>query len=133
MTFPPVLLGSLGRIPLGILTDVYGGRIVFIGVLFCSIVPAVLTGWVSAYWQLLACGFLIGIALASFSVGVGFVNGWYPPQRQGAAIGVYWAGNIGQSIGLGNGAVFELVPQYWNRVNGVPGKLYMLAEGDLPG
>lgn len=94
----PVLLGSLGRIPLGILTDARGGRVVFIGVMICSVVPAVLIGWVSEYWQLLACGFLIGVALASFSVGVGFVNGWYPPARQGTALGLYGAGNIGQSL-----------------------------------
>jgi NNP family nitrate/nitrite transporter-like MFS transporter len=94
----PVLLGSLGRIPLGILTDRLGGRVVFIGVLICSIIPAVVMGWVDEYWQLLLCGFFGGIALASFSVGVGLVSGWYPPQRQGFALGVYGAGNIGQSL-----------------------------------
>jgi NNP family nitrate/nitrite transporter-like MFS transporter len=55
-------------------------------------------GFVSEYWQLVVCGFFIGIALASFSVGVGFVSGWYPPKRQGYALGVYGAGNIGQSL-----------------------------------
>lgn len=94
----PVLLGSLGRIPLGILTDRYGGRIVFIAVLIASIIPAVLMGWVDDYWQLLVNGFFIGIALASFAVGVGFVSVWYPPERQGTALGIYGAGNIGQSL-----------------------------------
>lgn len=94
----PVLLGSLGRIPLGILTDRCGGRIVFPAVIAGAIVPAVLMGWVEEYWQLISCGFLIGIGLASFSVGVGFVSGWYPPRRQGFALGVYGAGNIGQSL-----------------------------------
>src|SRR5579863_1055910 len=94
----PVLLGSLGRIPLGILTDRFGGRIVFSTVMVLSIIPAFLMGGVSSYRQLLFYGFLIGIALASFSVGVAFVNGWYPPERQGFALGVYGAGNIGQSL-----------------------------------
>ncbi|HXG93268.1 MAG TPA: MFS transporter [Blastocatellia bacterium] len=94
----PVLLGSLGRIPLGILTDRYGGRVVFSIVMAFAIIPAVLMGFVSAYWQLLVCGFFIGIALASFSVGVAFVSGWFPPARQGMALGVYGAGNIGQSL-----------------------------------
>ena len=94
----PVLLGSLGRIPLGILTDRFGGRIIFSAVMACAIVPAVLMGWVGSYWQLLLCGFFIGIALASFSVGVGLVSGWYPPEKQGTALGVYGAGNIGQSL-----------------------------------
>lgn len=94
----PVLLGSLGRIPLGIMTDHFGGRAVFSIVMALAIIPAILMGFVSAYWQLLLCGFFIGIALASFSVGVGFVSGWFPPERQGMALGVYGAGNIGQSL-----------------------------------
>src|SRR5215212_4012967 len=69
----PVLLGSLGRIPLGILTDRIGGRKVFAAVMAVSIVPSVLIGWLHSYAQLLIYGFFIGIALASFSVGVGFV------------------------------------------------------------
>ncbi len=94
----PVLLGSVGRIPLGMLTDRYGGRLIFSIVMACSVAPSILMGWVSEYWQLLACGFFIGIALASFSVGVGFVSGWYAAQRQGTALGIYGAGNIGQSL-----------------------------------
>src|ERR1051326_4376437 len=94
----PVLLGSLGRIPLGILTDRLGGRSVFMAVMLLSVIPAVLIGWVTDYAGLLLCGFFIGIALASFSVGVGFVSGWYPPKQQGTALGVYGAGNIGQSL-----------------------------------
>ncbi|HSB10535.1 MAG TPA: MFS transporter [Blastocatellia bacterium] len=94
----PVLLGSLGRIPLGILTDRFGGRLIFSIVMACSVVPAMLMGFVSQYWQLVSCGLFIGIALASFSVGVGFVSGWYPPEKQGTALGIYGAGNIGQSL-----------------------------------
>jgi NNP family nitrate/nitrite transporter-like MFS transporter len=94
----PVLLGSLGRIPLGVLTDRFGGRLIFILTMAFSIVPAFLMGGVRNYHQLLIYGFFIGIALASFSVGVGFVNGWFPPARQGFALGVYGAGNVGQSV-----------------------------------
>jgi MFS transporter, NNP family, nitrate/nitrite transporter len=94
----PVLLGSLGRIPLGILTDRVGGRVVFSAVMAVSIIPALLMGWLNSYMQLLVYGFFIGIALASFSVGVGFVSRWYPPETQGKALGIYGAGNIGQSL-----------------------------------
>jgi MFS transporter, NNP family, nitrate/nitrite transporter len=80
------------------LTDRYGGRLIFSVVMASSITPALMMGFVADYWQLIVCGFFIGIALASFSVGVGFVSGWYPPQRQGLALGVYGAGNIGQSL-----------------------------------
>ena len=94
----PVLLGSVGRIPLGILSDRYGGRLVFALVMAVSAVPAGLMGYVANYSELIACGFFIGIALASFSVGTGFVSGWYPPAKQGMALGVYGAGNVGQSL-----------------------------------
>jgi NNP family nitrate/nitrite transporter-like MFS transporter len=94
----PVLLGSLGRIPLGVLTDRFGGRKVFLFVLAASVIPAFMMGRVSSYNELLVWGFFIGIALASFSVGVAFVSRWYPPNKQGSALGIYGAGNAGQSI-----------------------------------
>ncbi|MEO8735144.1 MAG: MFS transporter [Edaphobacter sp.] len=94
----PVLLGSVGRIPLGVLTDRFGGRLMFALTMAFSIIPAFLMGGVGDYRHLLIYGFFIGIALASFSVGVGFVNGWYPPERQGFALGIYGAGNVGQSV-----------------------------------
>lgn len=94
----PVLLGSLGRIPLGMLTDRFGGRLIFSLVMGASILPAIAMGWVHTYRGLLTFGFLIGIALASFSVGVAFVSRWFPPEKQGTALGIYGAGNIGQSL-----------------------------------
>jgi NNP family nitrate/nitrite transporter-like MFS transporter len=94
----PVLLGSLGRIPLGLLADRLGGRRVFTGTMIAAIAAALLMGKVETYSQLLLFGFFTGIALASFSVGVAFVSGWYPPERQGFALGVYGAGNVGQSL-----------------------------------
>lgn len=94
----PVWLGSLGRIPLGMAEQRYGGRAVFSVVMMLSIIPAFLMGWVHSYALLVVVGLFIGISLASFAVGVGFVNGWYPPQRQGVALGIYGAGNIGQSL-----------------------------------
>ncbi|HEY6910910.1 MAG TPA: MFS transporter [Myxococcales bacterium] len=94
----PVLLGSLGRIPLGMLTDRFGGRRVFILVLAASAVAAGAMAFVASYTALVITGFFLGIALASFAVGVGFSSGWYPPEKQGTALGIYGAGNIGQSL-----------------------------------
>jgi NNP family nitrate/nitrite transporter-like MFS transporter len=94
----PVLLGSLGRIPLGMLTDRFGGRRVFIAVLAASVAAAGAMAFVSSYTALVITGFFLGIALASFAVGVGFSSGWYPPEKQGTALGIYGAGNIGQSL-----------------------------------
>jgi len=94
----PVLLGSLGRIPLGLLADRLGGRRVFIWTMAFSVIAALLMGNVGGYSQLLVFGFFTGIALASFSVGVAFVSGWYSAEKQGFALGVYGAGNVGQSL-----------------------------------
>jgi len=94
----PVLLGSLGRIPLGMLSDRYGGRLVFSVVMFVSALALAPMAVIESFESLLVVGFFAGLSLASFSVGVGFVSGWYPPERQGLAIGVYGAGNIGQSL-----------------------------------
>ena len=94
----PVLLGSLGRIPLGLLTDRFGGRKVFTATMTASVFAALLMGEVNSYSQLLLFGFFTGIALASFSIGVAFVSGWYAAERQGFALGVYGAGNVGQSL-----------------------------------
>ena len=94
----PVLLGSLGRIPLGLLTDRLGGRKVFIWTMIFSVAAALFMGTVRDYSQLLLFGFFTGIALASFSVGVAFVSGWYSADNQGFALGVYGAGNVGQSL-----------------------------------
>jgi MFS transporter, NNP family, nitrate/nitrite transporter len=94
----PVLLGSLGRIPLGIMTDRLGGRAVFAGTMLCSLVPVSLMPFVSSFNQLLICGFLIGVPLASFPIGVAMVSGWYAPEKQGQALGIYGAGNVGQAL-----------------------------------
>ncbi len=97
-TAMPVLLGSLGRIPLGMLTDRLGARVVFAGVMFCSLIPVILLGQVRSFEGLLACGFFVGLGLASFVVGVSMVSRWYPPGKQGMALGIYGAGHMGQSL-----------------------------------
>ncbi len=94
----PVVLGSLLRIPLGLLTDRVGGRVVFTAMLFYSAGAAVLVGFASSYAMLLGAGFLLGAAGASFAVGVPFVAQWYPPEKQGLALGVYGMGNIGTAV-----------------------------------
>ncbi|HET9164240.1 MAG TPA: MFS transporter [Solirubrobacterales bacterium] len=94
----PVVLGSLLRIPLGLVTDRIGGRVLFAAMLFYSAGAAILVGFASSYAALLGAGFLLGAAGASFAVGVPFVAGWFEPERQGFALGVYGMGNIGTAI-----------------------------------
>ena len=94
----PVLTGSLIRVPLGIWTDKYGGRIVMT-VLMAVTVPAIwLMGYATAYWHFLVIGLFVGLAGGSFSVGTPYVARWFPKSRQGMAMGVYGAGNSGSAV-----------------------------------
>ncbi len=98
LTATPVLTGSLIRVPLGIWTDKYGGRIVM-AILMASTVPAIyLMAYATAYWHFLVIGLFVGLAGGSFSVGTPYVARWYPKNRQGFAMGVYGAGNSGAAV-----------------------------------
>jgi NNP family nitrate/nitrite transporter-like MFS transporter len=94
----PVLLGSLGRLPLGILADRWGSRRVSLAVMVAAILGALALAEVGSFAQLVVVGLFVGISLASFASSIGLASGWYPPARQGMALGVYGAGNIGQSL-----------------------------------
>ena len=98
LTAVPVVLGSLLRIPMGALTDRYGGRLMFSALLAFAALPAVLFGYADSYWALIGTGFLLGVAGASFAVGVPFVSNWYPRERQGFAVGIYGMGNVGTAV-----------------------------------
>src|SRR5262249_12508065 len=93
----PVLLGSLARVPMGMLTDWLGGRAVFTVLMAAVAVPVWLLPEGDGFRAMLGVAFLIGLAGSSFAVGVGFVSRWTPPARQGVALGVYGLGTIGQS------------------------------------
>jgi len=96
----PVIVGALGRIPVGALTDRYGGRIMFPVVSLATVVPAVYLGLggTESFAGVLVGGFFLGIAGTAFAVGVPFVNAWFPPEHRGTAIGIFGAGMGGTAI-----------------------------------
>lgn len=96
----PVLVGSLGRIPVGALTDRFGGRVMFPLVSAATIIPILFIGYVGlrSFGALLLGGFFLGIGGTAFAVGVPFVNAWFPPERRGLAIGIFGAGMGGTAI-----------------------------------
>ena len=96
----PVLLGAIGRLPAGMLTDRFGGRKVFSGLLALSALPAIGIASSTSYTQLLLLGLFLGMAGTTFAVGVSFVSKWFAADKQGFALGVYGAGNIGQSVAV---------------------------------
>ncbi len=96
----PVIVGSLGRIVVGALTDMFGGRVMFPLVSAVTIAPVLFIGYFgqNSYVALLVGGFFLGIAGTAFAVGVPFVNAWFPPERRGLAIGIFGAGMGGTAI-----------------------------------
>ncbi len=94
----PVLTGSLIRLPLGIMTDKYGGRIVFFVLMMATVVPIFLMSYATQYWQFLILGLFAGLAGGSFSVGIAYVAKWFKQERQGFAMGVFGAGNAGSAL-----------------------------------
>ncbi|OSI16113.1 MFS transporter [Neisseria dumasiana] len=94
----PVLSGSLIRVPLGILTDKYGGRIVLFALMAISVPAIFLMSYADQYWHFLIIGLLMGLAGGSFSVGTPYVARWFPKHQQGMAMGVFGAGNAGSAV-----------------------------------
>lgn len=94
----PVLTGSLVRVPLGIWTDRYGGRLVFFVLMVCSVIPVFLISYATQYWQFLLLGLGVGLAGGSFSVGTPYVARWFSKERKGLAMGIFGAGNSGSAV-----------------------------------
>ena len=98
LTATPVLTGSLIRVPLGMWTDKYGGRIVFFVLMLACVAPIWLISYATSFWQYLVLGLFVGLAGGSFSVGTPYVARWFSRERQGLAMGVFGAGNSGAAV-----------------------------------
>ncbi|HWB47398.1 MAG TPA: nitrate/nitrite transporter, partial [Hyphomicrobiaceae bacterium] len=94
----PVLTGSLVRLPLGMLTDRTGGRVVFFLLMLACVVPVWLIGEATSFAQFLVLGLFVGLAGGSFSVGIAYVARWFSRDRQGLAMGIFGAGNSGAAL-----------------------------------
>ncbi|WP_018077135.1 MFS transporter [Thiobacillus denitrificans] len=94
----PILTGSLIRLPLGMLTDKIGGRIVFFVLMLSTVIPIYLISLATQYWHFLVLGLFVGVAGGAFSVGISYVARWFPRPRQGFAMGIFGAGNAGAAV-----------------------------------
>ena len=93
-----ILAGSVLRFNFGVWTDKYGGRLMMTVLLLAAVVPTFLVSRIGDYTQLLVCAALFGVAGNSFTVGIAWNAAWYPKERQGLALGVFGAGNVGASV-----------------------------------
>ena len=94
----PILTGSLIRLPIGMLTDKIGGRIVFFVLMLSTVIPIWLLSYATEYWHFLVLGLFVGMAGGSFAVGISYVARWFPRRRQGFAMGIFGAGNAGAAV-----------------------------------
>lgn len=94
----PVLLGSVMRIPLGIMTDRFGGRKVYSLLMLFLIIPVIGLGYANTYVEYIFWAFLIGMAGTSFAIGIASVSKWYNPEKQGLVLGITGMGNFGTAV-----------------------------------
>ncbi|MDE0561950.1 MFS transporter, partial [Algoriphagus sp. NF] len=94
----PILTGSIMRLPLGILTDKYGGKWIFVGLLLFTAIPMYLLNFTDSFSWYALMSFGFGLAGAGFAVGIGYTSVWYPKHWQGRALGIFGAGNAGAAI-----------------------------------
>jgi len=115
LTSTPVLTGALFRLPLGMWTDRFGGRIVMFLLLVVCAVPLWLSSYANQFWQFLLLGLALGVVGASFAVGTPYVARFFPKERRGFAMGVFGAGTTGAAINMFIAPV--LIAQYgWQAV-----------------
>jgi NNP family nitrate/nitrite transporter-like MFS transporter len=94
----PILTGSLIRLVLGIWTDQYGGRIVYTGVMLAAALATYLLTYAYDYTTFLIAALGVGIAGGSFAVGIAYTSKWFPKEKQGTALGIFGAGNVGAAV-----------------------------------
>ncbi|PTU74397.1 MFS transporter [Pseudomonas mangrovi] len=118
----PVLTGSLIRLPLGMLTDKFGGRLVFFVLMLVCVLPIYLISEATAYWHFLVLGLFVGLAGGSFSVGIAYVAKWFDKSNQGFAMGIFGAGNAGAAVtkfvapAIIAAASWQMVPKVYSAI-----------------
>ncbi len=111
----PVLTGSVVRIVLGIWTGRYGGRVVYTLTMLASALATFLLSYATSYSEMLIAGLGVGLAGGSFAVGVAYVSPFFPPEKQGTALGIFGAGNVGAAV-TKFAAPFVLIAWGWQAV-----------------
>ena len=94
----PVLTGSLIRLPLGMWTDKFGGRIVFFVLMMSTVIPIWMISYATEYWHFLFTSLFVGVAGGSFTVGISYCARWFARDQQGLAMGIFGAGNTGAAV-----------------------------------
>lgn len=94
----PVLTGSVVRLPVGLLTDRFGGRVVFPIVMLTAAGGALLASFADSYASFVLASLLFGLAGTGFAVGIAYTSVWFPKSQQGTALGIFGVGNAGAAV-----------------------------------
>ena len=94
----PVLTGALFRLPVGILTDIYGGRKIFTVVMLIAAIPMYMVSKADTFWGFFFAGLGFGLAGTTFSIGIAYSSVWFEKKWQGTALGIFGAGNAGAAL-----------------------------------
>ncbi|WP_057763827.1 nitrate/nitrite transporter [Companilactobacillus tucceti] len=94
----PILLGSIMRIPMGIMSDRFGGKKTYIILMLFLIIPVLMIPRVHSYGMLVFTALLLGMSGTSFAIGVSYVTRFFPPEKQGLVLGIAGVGNIGTAF-----------------------------------
>ncbi len=121
----PILSGSLSRLPLGLLTDFYGGRVVFSVQMLVVATATYCLSFAELYWQYLIIGLFVGLAGGSFAIGVAYTSAWFQKERQGLAMGIFGCGNVGAAL-TNVAAPLILMAYGWRMVPQVYGACMLL-------
>ncbi len=134
----PILTGSLVRIVLGVWADRYGGHKILPLVMIAAGIATWALIWAETYTQFLLVALGVGLAGGSFAVGIAYVSRWYPASKQGTALGIFGAGNVGAAVTKFTApfvmvaAGWEMVAQVWAVVIVVTGVLFFFLATDDP-
>ncbi len=134
----PILTGSLVRMLLGIWTDRHGGRLVYTATMLAAAAATFLLSYAQTYAQMLVAALGVGIAGGSFAVGVAYVSRFFPPERQGTALGIFGVGNVGAAVTKFLAPFvlvawgWEAVAQVWAAVLALMAVVFWLTTGDDP-
>lgn len=108
----PVMIGSIGRIVIGLATDRFGGHLLFTLLCWFTIIPVLLLLIINSYVQLLLAAILLGVAGTSFAIGVPYLSAWFPASQRGLALGIYGMGNAGTAMA---GIAAPQLWQWWGQ------------------
>jgi MFS transporter, NNP family, nitrate/nitrite transporter len=134
----PILTGSLVRIVLGVWTPRYGGRLVYTLTMLAAALATFLLTYAHTYAQTLIAALGVGLAGGSFAVGVAYVSPFFPREKQGTALGIFGAGNVGAAVTKFSAPFvlvafgWHIVAEIWAAVLGVMAIVFWFSTSDDP-